>query len=578
MKEQTMNTMTANGNPVQIEQGDTILSALARAGIKIPTLCHIEGLPPSGACRICVVEDEKTGNLIPSCSFPANPDMSILTHSVKVIKARKTIVELLLANHPDDCLYCDRNLNCELQKLAEELGVRQRKIRAERIRQFIDNSSPAIMRDPEKCILCGKCVRTCEEIQGVSALDFSGRGSKSRISTAFDVSLNLSTCVACGQCVMACPTGALIERSNIKEVIEAIQDPEMKVVIQHAPAVSVSLAEEFGLEAGNDIMGTMTTALKQIGFNYVFDTSFSADLTIMEEATELVQRITNGGKLPMITSCSPAWIKFAETFYPEILPNISSCKSPQQMLGSMIKHYWAENMKIPREKIFSVSVMPCTAKKFEIEREEMVSKGTSDIDAVLTTRELAKLIRMYSIDMDKVEPANCDLPFGERSTAGKLFGASGGVMEAAIRTAYWMITGKELENLIISELRNKQGYRELSVKINDLTIKAAVVSGLGNARVVLDKIKEGKSDLHFLEIMSCPGGCINGGGQPKSIDKEAVKKRMKALYTIDSTEALNLSHRNSSVNDLYSRFLEKPGSHKAHELLHTTYHKRTDLI
>ena len=578
MKEQTMNTMIVNGNPVQIEQGDTILSALARAGIKIPTLCHIEGLPPNGACRICVVEDEKTGNLIPSCSFPANPGMSILTHSVKVISARKTIVELLLASHPDDCLYCDRNLNCELQKLAEELGVRERRIRSERIRQFIDNSSPAIMRDPEKCILCGKCVRTCEEIQGVSALDFSGRGSRSRISTAFDVSLNLSTCVACGQCVNACPTGALVERSNIKDVIEAILDPEKIVVIQHAPAVSVSLAEEFGLEAGNDIMGTMTTALKQIGFNYVFDTSFSADLTIMEEATELVGRITKGGKLPMITSCSPAWIKFAETFYPDLLPHVSSCKSPQQMLGSMIKHYWAENNKIPLDKVFSVSVMPCTAKKFEIEREEMVSKGTSDIDAVLTTRELAKLIRMYSIDMNKVEPANCDLPFGERSTAGKLFGASGGVMEAAIRTAYWMITGDELENLVISELRNKQGYRELSVKINDLIVKAGVVSGLGNAREILDAIKEGKSDLHFLEIMSCPGGCINGGGQPKSLDKEAVKKRMNALYTIDRKEALNLSHRNSSVNELYSKFLENPGSHKAHELLHTTYHKRTDLI
>lgn len=573
-----MNKMTANGKPIPIENGDPILSALARAGINIPTLCHIEGLPPNGACRICVVEDEKTGALIPSCSFPAHSEMSVLTHSPKVISARKTIVELLLANHPDDCLYCDRNLNCALQKLAEEHGVRHRRIRAERIQQFIDNSSPAIMRDPEKCILCGKCVRTCEEIQGVSALDFSGRGSKSRISTAFDVSLNLSTCVACGQCVNACPTGALVERSNIKDVIEAIQDPNMKVVIQHAPAVSVSLAEEFGLEPGTDVMGVMTTALKQIGFDHVFDTAFSADLTIMEEATELVQRITQGGTLPMITSCSPAWVKFAETFYPELLPNVSSCKSPQQMLGSMIKHYWAENADIPEDKVFSVSVMPCTAKKFEIEREEMVSKGTSDIDAVLTTRELAKLIRMYSIDINKLEPTECDLPFGERSTAGKLFGASGGVMEAAIRTAYWMITGDELEKLVISELRDKQGYRELSVKINDLTVKAGVVSGLGNAREILDKIKEGTSDLQFLEIMSCPGGCINGGGQPKSIDKSAIKKRMKALYTIDSKEALNLSHRNCSINDLYEKFLENPGSHKAHELLHTTYQKRTDLI
>jgi len=578
MMERAMNTMTVNGKEVPFNGNETILTALKREGIKIPTLCHIEGLPLTGACRICVVEDAKTGVLIPSCSFPATDKMSILTHSPKVIKARKTIVELLLANHPDDCLYCDRNLNCALQTLAEEHGVRQRRISAEKIKQFVDNSSPSIMRDPEKCILCGKCVRTCEEIQGVSALDFSGRGSKSRISTAFNVSLNLSTCVACGQCVNACPTGALVERSSIREVVNALQDPEKIVVIQHAPAVSVSLAEELGLEPGTDIIGVMTSALKQIGFNYVFDTSFSADLTIMEEATELVHRITEKGALPMITSCSPAWIKFAETFYPELLPNVSSCKSPQQMLGSMIKNYWAPKMNIPSEKIFSVSVMPCTAKKFEIEREEMVSKGISDIDAVLTTRELAKLIRMYSIDIRKAGSAECDLPFGERSSAGKLFGASGGVMEAAIRTAYWMITGNELTNLVISELRDKENYREITVDINGLKVKAAVVSGLGNARLVLDKMMKKECDLHFLEIMSCPGGCINGGGQPRAIDKEAVKKRLASLYSIDSTAEIRVSHKNSSVMDLYEKFLGKPGSHKAHELLHTTYQKRTDLI
>ena len=578
MRECAMNTMTVNGNQVSFNENETILSALERAGMKIPTLCHIEGLPPTGACRICVVEDADTGTLIPSCSFPSSENMSILTHSVKVIKARKTIVELLLASHPDDCLYCDRNLNCELQKLAEELGVRQRRITAKKIKQFVDNSSPSIMRDPEKCILCGKCVRVCEEIQGVSALDFSGRGSGSKISTAFDKSLNLSSCVTCGQCVNVCPTGALVERSSIREVIEAIQDPDKTVVIQHAPAVSVSIAEEFGIEAGTDIAGKMVSALKQIGFDHVFDTSFSADLTIMEEATELVERITKGGTLPMITSCSPAWIKFAETFYPDLLPHVSSCKSPQQMLGSIIKNYWAPDMKIPSEKVFSVSVMPCTAKKFEIEREEMVSKGTSDIDAVLTTRELAKLIRMYSIDMNKVTPSSCDLPFGERSAAGKLFGASGGVMEAAIRTAYWMITGSELEQLVIQELRNKEGYREVSININGLEVKAAVVSGLGNARVILDKIRSKESGLHFLEIMSCPGGCINGGGQPKSIDKDAVLKRMCALYSIDEKAGLRVSHKNCAVQELYEKFLGKPGSHKCHELLHTTYQKRTDFI
>ncbi|HSW60450.1 MAG TPA: NADH-dependent [FeFe] hydrogenase, group A6, partial [bacterium] len=570
-----MKTITVNGKQIPFSDNETILSAVKHAGIKIPTLCHIEELLPTGSCRICVVEDAKTGALIPSCSFPATDNMSILTNSAKVIKARKTIVELLLASHPDDCLYCDRNLSCALQTLAEEHGVRQRKITAEKIRQFIDSSSPSIMRDPEKCILCGKCVRTCEEIQGVSALDFSGRGSKSKISTAFNVSLNLSTCVACGQCVNACPTGALVERSSIREVIEALQDPEKTVVIQHAPAVSVSLAEDLGLEPGVDIAGIMTAALKQIGFDHVFDTSFSADLTIMEEATELVERITKNGVLPMITSCSPAWIKFAETFYPDLLPNVSSCKSPQQMLGSMIKNYWAPKMNIPSEKVFSVSVMPCTAKKFEIEREEMVSKGISDIDAVLTTRELAKLIRMYSVDVKKVAPAECDLPFGERSSAGKLFGASGGVMEAAIRTAYWMITGRELENLVISELRDKENYREITVDINGLKVKAAVVSGLGNARLVLDKIIKKECDLHFLEIMSCPGGCINGGGQPRAMEKEAVRKRMQALYSIDSVAKTRVSHKNSAILDLYEVFLKKPGSHKAHELLHTTYQKRT---
>lgn len=578
MMERAMNTMTVNGKEVPFNGNETILTALKREGIKIPTLCHIEGLPPTGACRICVVEDAKTGVLIPSCSFPATDKMSILTHSPKVIKARKTIVELLLANHPDDCLYCDRNLNCALQTLAEEHGVRQRRISAEKIKQFVDNSSPSIMRDPEKCILCGKCVRTCEEIQGVSALDFSGRGSKSRISTAFNVSLNLSSCVACGQCVNACPTGALVERSSIKEVIEHLQDPNKTVVIQHAPAVSVSLAEELGLAAGTDIMGIMASALKQIGFKYVFDTSFSADLTIMEEATELVERITKGGVLPMITSCSPAWIKFAETFYPDLLPNVSTCKSPQQMLGSMIKNYWAEKMNINVENIYSVSAMPCTAKKFEIEREEMVSKGVADIDSVLTTRELAKLIRMYSIDVNKLVPAECDMPFGERSTAGKLFGASGGVMEAAIRTAYWMLTGKELEGLVITELRDKEGYREVSLDINGLVVKAAVVSGLGNARLVLDKMMKKECDLHFLEIMSCPGGCINGGGQPRSLDKENVRKRMQALYDIDEKEKIRVSHKNSAVLELYENFLGKPGSHTAHEMLHTTYQKRTDLM
>ncbi len=573
-----MEQMIANGNTIPFEKGETVLTALKRAGIRVPTLCHIECLPPVGACRICVVEDTATGQLIPSCSFPAAPGMSVATHSVKALKARKTIVELLLANHPDDCLYCDRNLNCDLQKLAEELGVRQRRISGERIAQFVDSSSPAIMRDPEKCILCGKCVRTCEEIQGVSALDFSGRGSKSRISTAFDQSLNLSTCVSCGQCVMACPTGALTERSSLREVINALQDPKKTVVIQHAPAISVSLAEEFGLPAGSDIMGIMTAALKKIGFKAVFDTSFSADLTIMEEATELVERVTKKGVLPMITSCSPAWIKFAETFYPAVLPHLSTCKSPQQMLGAVIRHYWAAAQGLDKKAVYSVSAMPCTAKKFEAEREEMVVKGAPDIDAVLTTRELAKLLRMYSVDLSRLEPVACDLPFGERSSAGKLFGASGGVMEAAIRTAHYLITGRELENLVVAAVRNAEGLREVTLTLDGLTLNAAVVSSLGSARPVLDEVAAGKSRYHFIEIMSCPGGCINGGGQPRGLDKEQVKKRLAALYAIDAAATLRVSHKNPAIKELYETFLGKPGGHKSHELLHTTYQPRTELL
>ncbi|HNT28789.1 MAG TPA: [FeFe] hydrogenase, group A, partial [bacterium] len=421
-------------------------------------------------------------------------------------------------------------------------------------------------------------VRTCEEIQGVSALDFSGRGSKSKISTAFDRSLNLSTCVACGQCVMACPTGALTERSSIREVMNALQDPKKTVVIQHAPAISVSLAEEFGLPAGSDIMGFMTAALKKIGFKAVFDTSFSADLTIMEEATELVERVKGGGVLPMITSCSPAWIKFAETFYPGVLPHLSTCKSPQQMLGAVIRHYWADMQGLDKKAVYSVSAMPCTAKKFEAEREEMLVKGAPDIDAVLTTRELAKLIRMYSIDLGKLEPVACDLPFGERSSAGKLFGASGGVMEAAIRTAHYLITGLELENLVVAAVRGGEGLRETTLTLGGLTLKAAVVSGLGSARQVLDEVAAGKSRYHFIEIMSCPGGCINGGGQPRGLDRENVRKRLAALYAIDAAATLRVSHKNGAVADLYEKFLGKPGGHTSHELLHTTYQARTDLL
>ncbi|MCL4691452.1 MAG: [FeFe] hydrogenase, group A [Candidatus Hydrogenedentes bacterium] len=567
-----------NGIAVEAKPGEMLLSALRRAGIQVPTLCHLEGLFPSGACRMCVVEVDGMANLAPSCACPVTPGMKVLTHSERAIRARKTIIELLLADHPDDCLYCVRSTNCELQKLASELGVRQRRYVGNRRRLKEDASSPSIVRDPEKCILCGKCVRVCEEVQGVGAIDFAGRGSQSQISTAFNESLNIASCIYCGQCIMACPTGALREQSHIKEVMSALANPELTVVVQHAPSVSVTLGEEFGLKPGTDVNGVMTAALRKLGFDRVFDTAFSADLTIMEEASELAHRIKTGGPLPLLTSCSPGWIKFVEQFYPEFKNNLSTCKSPQQMLGAIVKTYYAERENLDPKKIFSVAVMPCTAKKFEAGRVEMLHDGMADVDAVLTTRELARIIRMRHIDFHALTPDAADLPFGERSTAGKLFGATGGVMEAALRTAHFLLTGTELENLKVDAVRGLKGQKEARVKVGDLEVGVAVVSGLQNARRLLDEIRNGRDDLHFIEVMTCPGGCINGGGQPFATDADAVKARMQALYTIDRDEPIRTSHSNLGVKRLYEEFLGEPLSEKSHHLLHTHYVERDVLV
>ncbi len=570
--------ITVNGRAVQAEPGETILTAVRRAGISIPTLCYIDGLPPSGACRMCVVELEGDGRLVPSCSFPVAPGMRILTHSPDAIAARKTIVELLLANHPDDCLYCARNGSCELQGYALELGVRQRRYAGSRNDWKLDLSSPAIVRDPDKCILCGKCVRVCEEIQGVSAIDFIGRGSRAHIGTAFDEGLNVSSCINCGQCIKVCPTGALTERSSISKVMDAINDPTKTVVVQHAPSISVTIAEEFGMKPGIDAADMMTAALRRMGFDRVFDTSFSADLTIMEEAAELVHRIRTGGRLPMMTSCSPGWIKFVEQFYPEFLGNLSTCKSPQQMLGAIIKSYWADREKLDPRNVYSVSIMPCTAKKFEAGRPEMLRDGIPDIDAVLTTRELAQAIRTFGMDLASLPGEPADTPFGERSSAGKLFGATGGVMEAAIRTAHFMLTGRELEIQKITAIRGLEGVKEASVDIGGTEVHVAVASGTANARRILDQIRAGRSDLHFIEIMTCPGGCIAGGGQPLNADPEVLKARMQALYGIDRDAQLRTSHSNPSIRRIYSEFLGEPGGHLSHELLHTSYTERDVLL
>jgi len=567
-----------NGKKLEAIEGETILTTLNRNGIKVPTLCHMKNFVPSGACRLCVVEIEGSSKLVSSCSFPVNNGMKVLTHSPKVTEARKTIIELLLSNHPDDCLYCARNGNCELQSLSKEYHVIERRIRGRKNSFKLDHSGTSIIRDPEKCILCGRCVRVCEEVMGVSCIEYINRGSHTVIGTTMGKGLNTSSCVNCGQCIMVCPTGALTERNQVNLVQEALNQKEKAVVIQYAPSISVSLAEEFGMEAGKDIDGKLNAALRKMGFNFVFDTTFGADLTIMEEASELIDRITNGKTLPMFTSCCPAWVKYAEEFAPDFLENLSSCKSPQQMTGAIIKSYFAEKANLKPENIISVSIMPCTAKKFEATRNTMGRNGISDVDIVITTRELIEMIKLYGIDMKHIEPELIDSPLGVRSSAGKIFGATGGVMEAALRTAYKKLTGNELTNFKISAVRGLKGRKETKILINDLEIGVAVVSGLANAGKLIEEIRNGKKDVHFIEVMTCPGGCIAGGGQRIGTAESIVDARMKSLYDIDERETLKVSHKNPEIIELYEKFLIKPLGHKSHELLHTSYQKRDVLL
>ena len=570
------NTMTVNGHIVAIQPGDTILSACQRNDLHIPTLCHLEGFSPTGACRFCVVEVEGRPTLIPSCTYPAEPGLAIQTHSSRVVEARRTIIGLLLADHPGDCLACARSDSCRLQELAAELDVRQRRSYTARPHHELDTASPSITRETSKCVLCGKCVRICEEIQGVAAIGFIGRGAETIVGTVFNQGMNVSSCINCGQCTLVCPTGALHEKRDLTRVIEALRDPAKTVVVQHAPSVSVSIGELAGLPAGVDADGAMVTALRRLGFKYVFDTSFSADLTIMEEASELIHRVQHGGVLPMFTSCSPAWIKFTETFYPELMPNLSSCKSPQAMMGAIVKTYWAKRMELDPDDIFSVSIMPCTAKKFEAARPEMGRGGTRDVDAVLTTRELARLLKQHNLDLSALPADKPDSPFGQRSTAGKIFGASGGVMEAALRTAYWMITGEEAGSLDFKEVRGLEGVKEYRVNVGGLEVGVAVVNSLSNAKQMMEQVQQGRDDLHFIEVMSCPGGCVGGGGQPLGPTREAIKKRLDTLYVIDGSEsaAHRLSHLNEEVKRLYEEYLGAPLGPMSHELLHTHYHAR----
>lgn len=563
-----MTQLTLNGKTVQAAPRETLLEVIRREGIHVPTLCHWEGLPAVGACRLCVVEVEGQTNLVPACATPVVEGMAVRTHSPRVVDARRMILELILANHPDDCLFCSRKNSCELLTLAAEMGISGRTWHGAKIHHPKDVSSPAISRDPATCILCGRCVRICSQIQAVGAIDFTSRGATTLVAPAFGEGLNASSCVHCGQYVRACPTGALTDASHISRVLAALSDPALVTVVQHAPSVSVTLGEYFGFEPGADVEGLLVAALRTLGFSHVFDTSFTADLTVMEEASELVERIRNNGPLPMFTSCSPAWVRYVETFYPRFVPHLSTCKSPQQMMGSIIKNIWARREGIAPRRVFSVAIMPCTAKKAEARRPEMISEGVFDVDAVLTTRELADLITMQGIDFRQLHPQTADHPFGTRSSSGKLFGVTGGVLEAAARTAVHALTGVNPDWDDFVQLHENAGIREMTVQAGGMQLHVVAVSGLAAARRVLEEMEAGRIQAHIVEVMSCPGGCIAGGGQPYGTDERAVAARAQALYRIDRGTTLRFSHENPDILRLYEEELGKPLSAKSHQLLH----------
>ena len=567
-----------NGKEIQARRGETILEALNQNGIKVPTLCNMKNFSPTGACRICVVEVEGKEGLIPSCSQPVEEWMKIKTHSPKVIKARKTIVELLLSNHPDDCLYCERNGSCELQDLSAEMNIRERRITAKKLKHKIDQSSPSIVRDPSKCILCGRCVRTCDEVMQVSALELIGRGNRSMVTTALSKEINFSSCIFCGQCILVCPTGALYEKSNLEEVQNALSNSNLKVVVQLAPSTSVSISEELGFKQGKDINGILVAALRKIGFSHVFETGFGADVVAMEVANELNERIEQGNNLPLLTGCCSAWVKYMEQFQPSLLTNLSTIKSPQQALGAIIKEYWAKDAGIPSNQLFSVAIMPCTAKKFEAQREEMTHKGISDVDAVLTTRELVKLLHLYGIDIQTLDPQKPDNPYSIRSSAGKLFATSGGLAEAVVRTHYFTSTGKEMQNNKISQFRNVVGYKKFDIAVGNKTIKVGIANGMKGAIAMLKEIVSGQCDAQLVEIMACEGGCIQGGGQPLMVDDKEKKMRAKAIYEIDESEAIWAPYKNPAVGEIYSKCLGKPGDEKSLSILSTRFSQRNVLL
>ena len=573
-----MITLTINGQNIEAENGSTILQAARKANIHIPTLCFLPEVQAIGACRVCLVEVEGMGNLQAACVFPATEGLKVHTNTEKARKARKFSVEMLLSNHPMDCLTCARNLNCELQKVAQELGVNEIRFTGAKSKGGIDDSSPSIRRDNSKCILCRRCVTVCENVQSVNALALQGRGFETRVETAFGNGLGGVACTNCGQCTLVCPVGAITEKDDTEGVWDAISDPSKFVIIQDAPAVRAALGEEFGYPPGTLVTGKMLAAARRLGFDRVFDTNFAADLTIIEEGSELLKRIKEGGKLPLITSCSPGWIKFIEHFYPELLPHLSTCKSPHQMLGALAKTYFAEKEGVNPKDIVVISVMPCTAKKFECNRPEMTDSGFKDVDYVLTTREFAKMIKEAGIDFRNLEDGTYDNPMGEYTGAATIFGATGGVMEAALRTAYELVTGKTLENLDFVAVRGLEGIKEATIPIEGIgDVKVAVAHGLGNARKLMERIIHGDADYHFIEIMACPGGCVGGGGQPIPVNYEIRTLRAQALYNEDKSLKYRKSHENPSIKKIYDEFLIEPLGEKSHHLLHTKYTPRSKL-
>ncbi|MBR2283029.1 MAG: [Ruminococcus sp.] len=570
-----------NGVEMTVPKGTTVLEAAHIAGIEIPTLCYMKEINEIGACRICVTEvNEGRGfRLVAACVYPCSNNMEILTSSPKVIESRKRTLELILSTHDRKCLSCVRSGNCELQKLCRDYGVEDASLYDGARNEYeVDDSAAHMYRDNNKCVLCRRCVAVCANTQGIGVIGANERGFKTFIGSAFDMGLGETSCVSCGQCIAVCPVGAISEKDFTKPVLEAIADPSKTVLVQTAPAVRAGLGEAFGLPIGTNVEGKMAAALRRLGFDKVFDTDFSADLTIMEEANEFIERVQNGGVLPMITSCSPGWVKFCEHYYPDLLDHLSSCKSPQQMFGATAKTYYAEKMGIDPKDIVMVSIMPCTAKKFEIGREDQSAAGVPDVDYALTTRELGRMIERAGINFHALPDEKFDDPLGISTGAGVIFGATGGVMEAALRTAVYTLTGENVTDL--PEVRGTQGIKEATYKVGDLDVKVAVASGLANAREILDKIRSGEADYQFIEIMACPGGCVNGGGQPQVpmgvrnfVDIRA--ERAKVLYDLDKSMPLRQSHENPAIKEVYETYFGKPGSHKAHEVLHTSYVKRS---